>query len=324
MRDGYGRQISYLRISVTDRCDFRCTYCLPRSHRGFATPSDWLTPDELVRLVHIFSTLGVRHVRLTGGEPLVRPELGAIVHGLAALPDIEDLSLSTNASRLAALAADLKAGGVSRLNISLDSLNAQTFAELTGGGRLDRVLAGIAAARAVGFSPIKINMVVMRGVNDHEVDAMVDFCRENTLALRFIEAMPVGSGGQQAQQRFLPLHEIEQRLRERFRLQPAAMRGSGPARYFQIDDSELRIGFITPQSQHFCDTCNRVRLSVTGVLYLCLGQDHRVELGGMLRAGATDDEIAAVIRSGIAQKPARHDFLGAPTAILRPMSALGG
>lgn len=323
MKDRYGRQIHYLRLSVTDRCDFRCTYCLPRSHRGFATPQKWLTPEEIGRIAGTFGRLGVNHIRLTGGEPLVRPELEDIASRLSAVPGIEDLSLSTNASRLATYAPELKAAGITRLNISLDSLDPDTFSKLTG-GRLEKVLAGIDAARDVDFTPIKINMVVMRGVNDHEVNDMVAFCRHRNLTLRFIEAMPVGPGGQDAQDHYMPLSEVEQRLRGQFRLTPAAMKGSGPARYFQVDDSELLIGFITPQSQHFCDTCNRVRLSVTGELYLCLGQENKVELGTMLRDGASDKALQLAILEAIANKPKRHDFLGAPTAILRPMSALGG
>jgi cyclic pyranopterin phosphate synthase len=323
MHDRFGRQIHYLRVSVTDRCDFRCTYCLPRSHRGFATPESWLTPAELARIGGIFSTLGVNHIRLTGGEPLVRPELNEIVARLGALPGIEDLSLSTNASRLAKFAPGLKAAGVTRLNISLDSLHAPTFKQLTG-GELHKVLGGIDAAREVGFTPIKINMVVMRGINDHEVTDMVAYCGEKGLTLRFIEAMPIGAGGQEAQDRYVPLDEVESRLQSRFRLSPAAMKGSGPARYFQIDDSELLVGFITPQSQHFCDTCNRVRLSATGELYLCLGQENKVELGTLLREGASDGQLQSAILEAIANKPERHHFAEAPTAILRPMSALGG
>jgi cyclic pyranopterin phosphate synthase len=323
MRDGFGRRISYLRVSVTDRCNFRCSYCLPRGHRDFATPADWLGPAELARIVALFNRLGVNHVRLTGGEPLVRPELSEIARRIAALPGIDDLSLSTNASRLAALAPDLREAGVRRLNISLDSLDAERFRQLTG-GRLEPVLAGIEAARATGFGPIKINMVVMRGRNDDEVESMVDFCRERDLTLRFIETMPVGRAGQASQADYLPLEEVEARLRRRFRLEPAAMHGSGPARYFRVDDSALRIGFITPQSQHFCDTCNRVRLSATGDLVLCLGQEKTVPLGTMLRKGAGDEDLLNAIRGGIARKPERHFFTTAPTAILRPMSALGG
>jgi cyclic pyranopterin phosphate synthase len=323
MHDSFGRHIHYLRLSVTDRCDFRCSYCLPRSHRDFATPSSWLNADEIGRLIGVFNRLGVAHVRLTGGEPLVRPELTDIATRIAALPGIEDLSLSTNASRLREHATALRTAGITRLNISLDSLDPDKFKQVTG-GRLERVLSGIDAALDAGFTPIKINMVAMRGVNDDEVNDMVDFCIDKGLTLRFIEAMPIGQGGQEAQDRYMPLDEVENTLRQRFRLTPAAMKGSGPARYFQVDDTDLRIGFITPQSQHFCATCNRVRLNVTGDLYLCLGQENKVALGELMRGGASDDELEKAILGGIANKPERHHFLTAPTAILRPMSALGG
>ena len=323
MQDRFGRQVHYLRLSVTDRCDFRCSYCLPRSHRDFATPADWLGAAEIGRIVGLFCGLGVRHVRLTGGEPLVRRELPAIVRTIAATPGIEDLSLSTNASRLETVASTLKASGVTRLNISLDSLDPQRFKHITG-GRLDRVLQGIEAARRAGFRPIKINMVVMRGINDDEINDMVDFCIANDLTLRFIETMPVGAGGQQAQDHYLPLDEVERALHDRFDLVPAAMHGSGPARYVRVDGSELRFGFITPQSQHFCATCNRVRLDVSGNLHLCLGQENQVPLGRLMREGADDEQLRQAIVDGIANKPERHHFAAAPTAILRPMSALGG
>ena len=323
LRDNFNREIHYLRLSVTDRCDFRCFYCLPREFRGFETPQEWLSADEIERVVAQFAALGVRHVRLTGGEPLVRRELPGIARRIARLPGIEELSLSTNASRLAPQAETLRQAGVGRLNISLDSLREETFKQITG-SKLQPVLAGIEAAAKAGFKPIKINMVVMRGINDQEVEAMVDYCQRHGLALRFIETMPVGDGGRNATQHYLPLGEIEERLRRRHRLSPAALRGSGPARYFQIDDSDLVVGFITPQSQHFCETCNRVRLSVTGDLHLCLGQEDRLELRPLLRAGASDETIQQAIRDAIARKPERHHFNEVPTAILRPMSALGG
>ena len=323
MRDGFGRPIHYLRLSVTDRCDFRCSYCLPRSHRGFATPADWLTVDEIVRLVRVFADLGVTHVRLTGGEPLVRKELTAIAAGIAQVPGINDLSMSTNASRLGRLAPRLHAVGIRRLNVSLDSLNPETFRSLTGGD-LHKVLAGIAAARDAGFAPIKINTVALRGVNEGEFEDLVDYCLSNDLTLRFIETMPVGAGGQAAQDRHIALAGVEARLQERFALVPAAMQGSGPARYLQVAGTDLRIGFITPQSQHFCATCNRVRLDARGDLYLCLGQEHRVPLGSRLRAGASDSDLRGAIIEGIGNKPKQHEFLSDPVKILRPMSALGG
>ncbi|MGD8909340.1 MAG: GTP 3',8-cyclase MoaA [Chromatiales bacterium] len=323
LRDSFNREIHYLRLSVTDRCDFRCFYCLPRGFRDFETPQEWLTPEEIERVAAQFTALGVEHIRLTGGEPLVRKELAEIARRIAALPGIEELSLSTNASRLAEQAHSLHQAGVRRLNISLDSLDEANFTRITG-SRPGPVLTGIEAAKREGFQPIKINMVVMRGINDHEVEAMVDYCIQQGLTLRFIETMPVGEGGRHASEHYLPLAEIESRLRQRYCLSPAAMQGSGPARYFQIDDSELVVGFITPQSQHFCESCNRVRLSVTGDLHLCLGQEDRLALRPLLRAGASDAEIQQAIRQAVARKPKRHYFNEAATAIIRPMSALGG
>lgn len=323
MRDSFGREISYLRLSVTDRCDFRCFYCLPRDYRSFATPEHWLSPSEIKRLISVFAGLGIRHVRLTGGEPLVRKELLEITRRIGEVAGIEEISLSTNASRLRQQAGELRKSGVSRLNISLDSLDPSTFEEITGGS-LSKVLDGIQAAVDVGFHPLKLNMVVMKGINDHEVEKMVDFCMNQGLTLRFIETMPVGRNGIEANRHFIPLREIETRLRQRYSLQPAAMRGSGPARYFQVGGTGLVIGFITPQSQHFCDTCNRVRLSVEGDLHLCLGKENRISLRDMLREGASGDAIAEAIIAGVRLKPERHSFDQPETHVLRPMSALGG
>ena len=323
MQDSYGRNISYLRLSVTDRCDFRCWYCLPRSHRDFASPENWLSPVEIERLISIFAGLGVRHVRLTGGEPLVRKELLEISRRISSLEGIEETSLSTNAARFAPVAEELKKAGISRLNISLDSLDPTVFKDMTGGD-LSKVLSGIDAAIEHDFQPVKLNMVVMKGVNDHDVENMVDFCIEKGVTLRFIETMPIGINGVEASKHFIPLIEIENRLSKRFKLEPAAMRGSGPAKYFRIDDSPLVIGFITPQSQHFCDTCNRVRLSVEGDLHLCLGKENKVSLRDMMRQGATDDAIADTILDGIRHKPEKHTFDQPETHVIRPMSALGG
>lgn len=323
MHDPFGRHITYLRLSLTDRCDLRCFYCLPRDHRDFRSPPDWLNPLELARLVGQFARLGIRHVRLTGGEPLVRKEVVEISRAVGRVPGIDELSLSTNATRLDRFAPQLREAGISRINISLDSLDADTFRRITGGD-VGKVLAGIDAAVAAGFAPIKLNMVVMRGINDHEVDAMVAYCMDKGLALRFIETMPIGQGGRAATEHYIGLDEIERRLAQVYRLRPAALRGSGPARYFQIDDSPSVIGFITPQSQHFCDSCNRVRLAVNGDLHLCLGQEDRVPLGAMLRAGASDAELGAAIVAGIARKPERHEFGEKPEQIVYPMSSLGG
>ena len=323
LRDRFGRSISYLRLSVTDRCDFRCFYCLPRSHRDFEAPKDWLTPTEIERLVSTFATLGVHHVRLTGGEPLVRRELLDIAQRIKGIDGVDELSLSTNASRLAGFAAPLRQAGVARVNISLDSLDPHTFRQMTG-GELSKVLAGIEAAREAGLHPIKINMVVMKGLNDHEVEAICAFCMERDLTLRLIETMPVGASGRDANGYYLDLRGVEDRLRKSFGLQPAAMRGSGPARYFRIQDSGLVVGFITPQSQHFCESCNRVRLATGGTLYLCLGQENRLELRPLLRNGIGDEELRRIITDAVLSKPERHEFTTRPAQIIRPMSALGG
>lgn len=323
MQDSFGRNISYLRLSVTDRCDLRCFYCLPRDHRDFVTPESWLKPDEVSRVVRIFNSLGVDHVRLTGGEPLVRRELPEIVQGIAAVEGLRDLSLSTNATRMNLFAERLHAAGIRRLNISLDTLDPVMFKQITG-GELSRVLRGIDAAVEAGFSPIKINMVVMKGLNHDQVGKMIDYCGERGLSLRLIETMPIGQGGRDASEHYISLKTIENALRKDYQLQPAAMQGSGPARYFQVDDRDQIIGFITPQSQHFCDTCNRVRLSVDGDLHLCLAQEDKLPLRPLLRDGSSDEQIRQAIVTAIARKPERHHFNEVPEQIIRPMSALGG
>ncbi len=323
LQDTFGRTIEYVRLSVTDRCDLRCFYCMPKGFRDFEAPDHWLTFDEIEKVMAAFADLGVKRVRLTGGEPLVRKGLPELTSRLAALPGIEDLSLSSNAVQLARDAEALYEGGVRRLNISLDSLRPDRFKEITG-GRLDKVLAGLRAAREAGFDPIKINMVVMRGINDDEVEAVTDFCLEHGFTLRFIETMPMGETGREASEMFLDLREVRERLEKRFDLVPGVMPGGGPARYVQVAGTDLRIGFITPISQHFCDTCNRVRLSVDGTLYTCLGQDHSYPLREHLRAGAGHDEIKAHLLQAIALKPERHEFNEKPGQVVRFMSMTGG
>ena len=321
--DPFGRAIEYVRLSVTDRCDLRCTYCLPKGFRGFEVPEQWLTFDEIERVVGAFGRLGVTRIRLTGGEPLVRKGLPALAARLAALPGILDLSLSTNATRLARQAGALREAGISRINVSLDSLRAERFRDITG-GKLDKVMAGLMAGKASGFSPVKINMVVMAGVNDDEVEDMVEFCIEHDFTLRFIETMPMGDTGRAASRRSLDLREVRTRLERRFDLLAGVMPGGGPARYVQVAGTRLRIGFITPISQHFCATCNRVRLSVDGTLYLCLGQDDKLELRPLLRAGVSDAALEQAIVSAIARKPERHEFRDKPEQVLRFMSITGG
>lgn len=323
LTDPFGRSIDYVRLSVTDRCDLRCFYCMPQGFTDFEAPEHWLTFDEIERVIAAFGNLGVNRVRITGGEPLVRKELPGLASRLSVLEGIDDLSLSTNAVQLAKFSDALYQGGVKRLNISLDTLRPERFKAITQ-GKLEKVLDGLMAAKTTGFSPIKINMVVMKGVNDDEVEQMVDFCLEHGFTLRFIETMPMGDTGRNARDQFIDLQEIRQRLMQRYDLVPGVMPGGGPARYMKVAGSDLNIGFITPMSQHFCDTCNRVRLSVDGTLYMCLGQEHNFELRPLLRSGISDDGLAEAILQAIALKPERHEFSEKPGQVVRFMSMTGG
>ena len=322
LTDPFNRRIEYLRLSVTDRCDLRCTYCLPEGFKDFEEPAHWLSFDEIERVVAAFTRLGVARVRLTGGEPLLRARLPLLAERLKRLPGLSDLSLSTNATQLDKHAQALVQAGVSRINVSLDSLQAERIQQITGRDALPKILAGLAAAKQAGLSPIKINMVVMPGVNDDEIDAMVGFCMQQGFTLRFIETMPMGDTGRQAQ--YLDLQPVKARLQREFGLIEAVMAGGGPARYLQTPDGKFTLGFITPLSQHFCETCNRVRLSVDGTLYLCLGQEEKVELRPLLRAGASDQDLEAAILQAISIKPERHEFREQPTKLLRFMSMTGG
>ena len=322
LHDLFGRTIDYLRVSVTDRCDLRCSYCLPKGFRDFEEREHCLDFDEIGRVVGVFAALGVGRIRLTGGEPLLRRGLAQLAGQLKALPGVQDLSLSTNATQLATQAAALMAAGVSRLNVSLDSLRAERLQQITGRDVLDQVIAGLMAAKRVGFQPIKLNMVLMRGVNDDEIDDMAAFAIEHGFVLRLIETMPVGDSGRAAP--FTDLQPIRQRLQQRHGLLDAVVAGGGPARYLRSADGRFSVGFITPMSQHFCATCNRVRLSVDGTLYMCLGQDHSLALRPLLRAGASDAELTAAVRAAIDRKPERHEFRDAPGKVIRVMAKTGG
>ena len=321
--DPFGRSVEYVRLSVTDRCDLRCFYCLPGDYRDFSEPDEWLTFPEIERVISAFASLGVRRVRITGGEPLVRKDLPLLARRLAAIPDLDDLSLSTNAVALARHAGALREAGIGRINVSLDSLNAVRFREITR-GKLDKVLDGLMAAKRAGFAPIKINMVVMKGVNDDEIEDMVEFCIEHDFTLRLIETMPVGDTGRSAASHYLHLQTANLKLAKRFPLVPGVVPGGGPARYMQIAGTNLNIGFITPISQHFCETCNRVRLAVDGVLYLCLGQEHRFEFRPLLRAGISDADLREAVRHAITLKPERHEFREKPQQVVRFMAKTGG
>ena len=322
--DPFGRKIEYVRLSVTDRCDLRCFYCIPQQFAGFEEPEDWLTFAEIERVIAAFAELGVEKIRITGGEPLVRKNIADLAYRLSAIPGISDLSLSTNAVQLSRYAKALKAGNISRINVSLDSLKAERFKDITNGGKLDKVLRGLMAAKVAGFQPIKINMVIMKGINDDEVQDMVIFCIEHNFTLRFIETMPMGDSGRNASNHYLSLEVVKQQLQQQFELIPGIVPGGGPARYMRVAGTDVKIGFITPISQHFCETCNRVRLSADGTLYLCLGQEDKVELRPLLRSGADQETLKQAIIDAIARKPEKHEFREKPEQLVRIMSITGG
>lgn len=321
--DPFGRRIEYLRLSVTDKCNLRCFYCMPDGFKDFEHKESWLTFGEIERVVKAFTELGVARVRLTGGEPLVRKNISELAQRLTNLAGLDDLSLSTNAVLLDKHAYELCHAGVSRINVSLDTLKPERFKFITGGS-LQPVLDGLMAAKEAGFFPIKINMVAMKGINDDEFEDMVEFCLQHDFTLRFIETMPMGSTSEEASKRYINLQSVKKQLAEHYDLVPGFMPSGGPARYVQIKNTSLRIGFITPISQHFCETCNRVRLSVDGTLYLCLGQDDKVELRPLLRDGISDDELKAVIITAIEKKPEKHEFNNKHHQVVRLMSMTGG
>ena len=331
LRDPFGREITYLRLSVTDRCDLRCLYCMAEDME-FLPRAEVLRLEELAEIGRAFVALGVRKIRLTGGEPLVRRNLLELVASLKALPGLRELCLTTNGTRLAALAAPLRAAGIDRINISLDSLQPERYRRLTRVGELAPVLAGIEAARAVGFARIKLNAVILRHLNDDECLPLLDFALERGLDLSFIEEMPLGEiAGRDRAGAFLPSDEVRQRLARHHTLLPilettAPGATGGPARTYRVAGSDTRVGFISPHSHNFCDTCNRVRLTVEGRLLLCLGQEHSADLRAVVRAHPGDQgRLQDAIRQAILQKPKGHEFaLAAPVVLRRHMSVTGG
>jgi len=322
LTDTFGRKIEYLRLSVTDRCDLRCNYCMPKGFRNFEPPDHWLSDDEIVRLLQAFAALGLKKIRLTGGEPLVRKDISKLASMISSINGIEDLSLSTNGTQLGKYADELSRAGVQRLNISLDTLDRRDYEYITGRDVLHKVLDGIEMVKHLGFEPIKINMVVMAGINDHQIDPMLSYCREHNFTLRLIETMPMGISGQEA--RYLNLQPIRRRLQDKYDLVDSVMSGGGPARYLSSHDGKFKVGFITPISQHFCTTCNRVRLAVDGTLHLCLGHEDRYEFRELLRSGINDSDLREAITIAIRRKPERHEFKESPTKIVRLMSMTGG
>jgi cyclic pyranopterin phosphate synthase len=328
--DPFARKISYLRVSVTDRCDFRCVYCMSED-MTFLPKAEILSLEELDRLCSAFVRLGVRKLRLTGGEPLVRRNIMTLVRSLGrhvAGGALEELTLTTNGSQLAKHADELVAAGVRRINVSLDTLDAEKFARITRWGRLDQVLDDIAAAKRAGLR-IKINAVALKNFNEDEFDRLVAWCGDEGHDLTFIEVMPMGDiGGENRLDQYLPLSMVRARLAARWTLDETDYRTGGPARYVTIRETGRRLGFITPLTHNFCESCNRVRLTCTGTLFMCLGQDDAADLRKPLRDSEADDVLEAAIRAAIDRKPKGHDFVidrrhSAP-AVARHMSLTGG
>ena len=327
MIDPFGRRISYLRLSVTDRCDLRCSYCMPE-RMAFLPRAEVLGLDELDRLAAAFIRKGVRKLRLTGGEPLVRRNILDLIAGLSRFlssGELDELTLTTNGTRLAEHAADLARCGVRRVNVSLDSLDPATYARITRGGRLDGVVKGIDAALAAGLE-VKLNAVALREDNLHELVALAEWAHARGAALTVIEVMPMGSVEAERIDQHVAMTEVRRRFEQRWTLTDLARRTGGPARYARTDEGGT-IGFITPLSRNFCDGCNRVRVTCTGDMYLCLGQAARADLRAPLRASADDAPLDAAIDEAIGRKPKGHDFVisaGAAPAVERHMSVTGG
>ncbi|GHE05010.1 molybdenum cofactor biosynthesis protein MoaA [Defluviimonas sp. 20V17] len=308
--DPFARAISYLRVSVTDRCDFRCTYCMTE-HMQFLPKKELLTLEELDRLCSAFVGLGVEKLRITGGEPLVRRGIMTFFEAMARHLEtgaLKELTLTTNGSQLKRFAADLAACGVRRVNVSLDTLDDAKFARITRWGRLAQVQEGIAAARDAGLR-VKINVVALKGVNEDELFPIVEWCADQGHDLTFIEVMPMGDMGEEDRiDQYWSLKDLRARLAERYSLTDLAERSGGPARYVRLEETGQKIGFITPLSHNFCESCNRVRLTCTGELYMCLGQEDRADLRAPLRASDDDAALEDAIRAAIAKKPKGHDF----------------
>ena len=326
--DSFGRRIEYLRVSVTDRCNYRCSYCMPEEGVALGTHREFLTFEEITRLIRLFSELGTRRVRLTGGEPLVRRNVIDLVKMVGSLPAITDLSISTNGHLLERFALSLKNAGVQRVNISLDSIDPENFARITRGGDLNAVIRGIEAALDAGLAPVKLNMVVMKGINDREIESMLDFALRLRADLRFIETMPVGVSGVESMTHYYPASLILKRVEDRSGMDLIPVKGdlgAGPARYYRVGAGPMKIGVISAVSRHFCEGCNRVRLTTRGELVLCLGQENCVPLREHLRGGCSDAALKEAIRAAILTKPERHDFLIYPgKKNLKTMSAVGG
>ncbi|MGE5478291.1 MAG: GTP 3',8-cyclase MoaA [Bacteroidales bacterium] len=328
MIDPFGRRVSYLRVSVTDRCDLRCVYCMAED-MAFLPKAEVLTLEELERLCGAFVRKGVRKIRLTGGEPLVRRNVMSLIGGLGQLVKdgaLDELTLTTNGTQLAKHAEGLAAAGVRRINVSLDTLDPAKFATITRWGRLDQVMEGIMAAKAAGLH-IKINTVALKGVNEDEYDRLVEWCGSHGFDLCLIETMPMGEVHADRTEQYLPLSTVRERLERSWTLLDSDYRTGGPARYAMVLQTGARVGFITPMTHNFCESCNRVRVTCTGTLYMCLGQEDAVDLRAPLRASESDHLLDQAIDDAIAHKPKGHDFIigrGATPTVGRHMSVTGG
>ena len=329
MQDPFGRHISYLRVSVTDRCDFRCVYCMSE-HMTFLPKKELLTLEELDRLCSVFIAKGVRKLRITGGEPLVRKNIMALFEGLGRhlkTGALEEITLTTNGSQLPKYAQQLRDVGVERINISLDTLQPDRFKAITRWGEFSDVMAGIEAAEKAGLK-VKINAVALKGVNENEIEDLVRFAHGRGADLTLIETMPLGDIDGDRTDQYLPLSIVRARLMDTFTLTDIPYRTGGPARYVTIKETGGRLGFITPLTHNFCESCNRVRLTCTGTLFMCLGQEDAADLRAPLRASTDDALVAKAIDAAILRKPKGHDFVidrrSAKPAVNRHMSVTGG
>lgn len=329
MVDPFGRAITYLRVSVTDRCDFRCVYCMSE-HMTFLPKKDLLSLEELDRLCSIFVARGVRKLRITGGEPLVRRNVMSLFRALGrhrASGALDELTVTTNGSQLARYARELKDCGVERINVSLDTLDPDKFKQITRWGNFADVEAGLRAADAAGLA-VKLNAVALKGVNEHEIDGLMQFAHGRGYDLTLIETMPLGDIDGDRTDQYLPLSIVRARLMDRWTLVDTPYRTGGPARYVTVKETGGRLGFITPLTHNFCESCNRVRLTCTGTLYMCLGQEDAADLRAPLRASQDDEAVAAAIDAAILRKPKGHDFVidrrSRKPAVARHMSVTGG